>query len=89
MTKEHSVNVSFEKKDYDALTKLAKEQDRYINAQARHMLRKALADKQAAVGPLQAPVGGSFEIVSPESLHTDSAPSVPSATYVERDPIPG
>ncbi len=42
MTKTHSVNLSFEEKDYKALVELADREDRKINAQARHMLRGLL-----------------------------------------------
>jgi hypothetical protein len=42
MTKKHSVHVSFEEADYKQLRDLADKEDRKINAQARHMLRKVL-----------------------------------------------
>jgi hypothetical protein len=42
MSKKHSVNVSFEEEDYNALRALADKEDRTINGQARHMLRDAL-----------------------------------------------
>jgi hypothetical protein len=84
----HTVTVSLEDEDYDALKELAEEQDRYISGQARHMLRRALR------GPLaDTHMAGAGSAPDTHDL-TGSAEPVPSATYVDpasakQGPLPG
>lgn len=84
MGKSHSVNVSFEEKDYRALRELADAQDRTINGQARHMLRDSLRDYQASVEPLNRKSG------IPETGHSDGAAgNSPQDALNKQEPLPG
>lgn len=46
-SKRKTVSITLNDQDYDALKALADQEDRYISAQARHMLRNNLALRQA------------------------------------------
>jgi hypothetical protein len=82
----NTVTITLTDDEYAQLKKLAEEQDRYISAQARHMLRDCLREiaeierayelnagryrdthAAGAGSEPEAPIGGSFEIVSPDT----------------------
>lgn len=75
MTKQ--VNFSLPDEDYDALAKLAKNEDRHVYEQARHMIKGALRNRVAPT-PLQF------------SWEKDGENSLPLTTNEARqEPIPG
>jgi hypothetical protein len=95
MTKK-SVTFSLEDEEHTQLAELAKKEDRYINAQARHMLRdclKTVNDVQklryAAPEPCLNPARCDAEhnIVSPEAV--DFMASVGRPPKKEKEPLPG
>lgn len=80
MTKQ--VNFSLPDEDYDALSKLAAEQNRYVYQQARHMIKKALKPIEVS-----APSVWIGEDASRTTITTTNAD--PPSTNTAKEPIPG
>lgn len=87
----HTVTITLSDDEYAQLKALAEEQDRYISAQARHMLRwtlKAIADKRMILAPLADLAGAGSAPESQVGYHHPGQSDFDGSTHHKQEPLP-
>jgi hypothetical protein len=82
----NTVAITLNDEDYAQLKELAEEQDRYINAQGRHMLREELRLYRHARELAKMPLG------PPEAPEDHAASHIPGfrpESSAKQEPLPG
>jgi hypothetical protein len=82
-----AVSITLNDEDYEALKKLAEEEDRYISGQARHMLRESL-HPELPPAVHQNPTSATSD--TPQMIGNNSPhPTLGELERAKQDPLPG